>query len=130
MSELKYRPWFPDVARWMARNGLTANEIAAELGATYRTLKRWQNRYPELADALEDGRELADARVEDSLYKRACGGDTTACIFWLCNRRKDSWRHVQRIEHTGKDGQPIEHLTTDAVDREIARLEKELAKSE
>ncbi len=34
--------------------------------------------------------------------------DTTACIFWLKNRQKDLWRDVNRTEHTGKDGKPIE----------------------
>ena len=39
--------------------------------------------------------------------------DTTACIFWLKNRRPDLWRDVHRLEHTGKDGTPIqvEHMS-------------------
>lgn len=32
--------------------------------------------------------------------------DTTACIFWLKNRKKDEWR--DRQEHTGADGGPIQ----------------------
>lgn len=34
--------------------------------------------------------------------------DVAAQIFALCNRAKGEWQHVSRIEHTGKDGGPIE----------------------
>lgn len=30
-----------------------------------------------------------------------------ACIFWLKNRKPAQWRDVQRIEHTGKDGEQL-----------------------
>jgi hypothetical protein len=46
----------------------------------------------------------ADATVAHSLYRRAVGEadhlpDTTACIFWLRNRRKDLWR--DRVDVAG-----------------------------
>ena len=148
----KYREWFPELARWMARYGLTAVEIAQELGVSRPLLYQWRKRYPDFAAAMDEGRDLADARVEDSLYQRAVGihasirktnrqgqvvevdvfepGDVTACIFWLKNRRPAQWRDVQRTEHTGRDGGPIEHITSDQIDREIARLEAELAKND
>jgi hypothetical protein len=125
-----YRPWFPELARWMARSGLTLKEIAVELHVHFNTLTKWRKTYPEFSDALNDGKDLADARVADALYQRAVGifakvktvdkrgevvevdlyekPDVTACIFWLKNRRPNQWRDAQRLEHTGKDGQPIE----------------------
>ena len=43
------------------------------------------------------GREASDDRVEESLYRNALAGNTTAQIFWLKNRRPDRWRDVQNI---------------------------------
>jgi len=69
----KYREWFPDLVRWMARSGLTSLEVARELKISKQTLYVWRAKYPDLADAMDDGRDLADARVEDSLFQRARG---------------------------------------------------------
>ena len=48
--------------------------------------------------ALKRGREASDERVVDSLYKNALGGNVTAQIFWLKNRRPDQWRDVQHLD--------------------------------
>jgi hypothetical protein len=133
----------------MRRNGLTLKEMAAEFKVALSTLQEWQRKYPEFAYALDEGRDKADARVTASLYQRALGikesirvlnrkgevvevdiyekPDTTACIFWLKNRRPDLWRDVWRHEMTGKEGGPIEHdvkyanLTDEELDRAIVR---------
>ena len=55
-------------------------------------------KHEELREALKRGREASDARVEESLYRNALAGNTTAQIFWLKNRRPDRWRDVQNIE--------------------------------
>jgi hypothetical protein len=44
------------------------------------------------------GREASDARVEESLYRNALAGNTTAQIFWLKNRRPDRWRDAQHLQ--------------------------------
>jgi hypothetical protein len=35
-------------------------------------------------------------------YREKMAPDTTACIFWLKNRRKDEWRDKLDHEHSGK----------------------------
>jgi hypothetical protein len=35
---------------------------------------------------------------EESLYRNALAGNTTAQIFWLKNRRPDRWRDVQQLQ--------------------------------
>lgn len=84
-----------------AREGLTDEEIAEKMGITVRTLYRWQKTdvadadgkitHP-IKDALKKGKELPDAKVEQSLLNKALSGDVTAMIFWLKNRRPDKWR--------------------------------------
>lgn len=122
--------------------GATDKELADFFEIDERTLNRWKVDYPEFRQALKEGKEEADAQVGQRLFQRACGyshpdvhisnyqgevtqtkitkhyaPDTTACIFWLKNRRPDLWR--DRTEHTGKDGGPIE--TRDVTDDELAR---------
>src|SRR5215831_15756104 len=68
------------------------------------TIDNWKAAHPEFLAALKTGRELADAEVANSLYRRAIGDgdrppDVTACIFWLKNRRPDWWRDAHRQEH-------------------------------
>jgi hypothetical protein len=48
--------------------------------------------------ALKRGSEASDDRVENSLYQMALGGNVTAAIFYLKNRRPDRWRDVQNIQ--------------------------------
>ena len=44
------------------------------------------------------GGASSDARVEESLYRNALAGNTTAQIFWSKNRRPDRWRDVQQLQ--------------------------------
>lgn len=65
----------PTLVKWMARAGLTCEQIAAELGVTRKTLYNWGRRDEDLLRALKDGRNYADAVVEDCLFRRATGYD-------------------------------------------------------
>ncbi len=126
-----YKPEFVEQARKLAELGATDREVAEFFEIDERTVYRWQHDHPDFCQALKVGKETADDRVEKSLYRRAIGyshdavhiaqfqgdpvivpyvehhaPDTTACIFWLKNRRKAEWR--DRHEHTGADGGPLE----------------------
>lgn len=109
----------------LARAGLTVREAARAMGVSKATLMRWQRDHGELKAALAEGRALADAVVEDSLYRRARGltvtetreyrdrsggltqtvtierelpPDVAACIFWLKNRRPERWRDKREAD--------------------------------
>lgn len=117
-----------ETARKVALLGATDAEIADIIGVDIATLYRWKNQFPEFCEAIKAGKVNADDRVERSLFQRAVGytfdtvkivadsksgtslsvphrehvpPDTTACIFWLKNRRKDEWRDKQEVEHSG-----------------------------
>ena len=56
-----------------ARDGLTNDQIATNLGISRTTLWEWAKRRPDVANALACGKEIADREVENALFKRAVG---------------------------------------------------------
>lgn len=103
----KYDRWLePDgltLLEGWARDGLTDEQIAHNCGITATTLYDWKNRFTEISEALKRGKEVVDYQVENALLKKAIGGDTTAQIFWLKNRRPDKWRDKPQEEKQAYD---------------------------
>jgi len=110
----------------MAQAGATNREIAHALDVAEGTYYRWLHEHPELREASKLGKEAADERVEQSLYRRATGysydaikimqyegavivepyvehvpPDTNAASLWLRNRKPAEWRDKTEVEHSG-----------------------------
>lgn len=60
------------LTQW-ARNGLTKDEIAQNMGIATQTLHEWQKRCPEISECLKNARAYAHARVENALFMKAVG---------------------------------------------------------
>ncbi len=135
MAKGKYEYWLtPEglllIEAW-ARDGLTDEQIAHNMGVAYSTLRVWRDKYSALSAALKRGKEIVDIQVENALLKRALGyqykevkteeyetedgpgkrvtttvkevvPDTTAQIFWLKNRKPEVWRDKQNVELSGE----------------------------
>lgn len=127
----KWDDKFIEQAEIACKFGATDHEVAEVLGVCVRTINYWRVSRPEFAAALKAGKDVADERVERSLYQKATGYDyveqqaiklkvekdqekvevvdvqkhapaeTVAAIFWLKNRRKAEWRDRQEVEHSG-----------------------------
>ena len=126
----KYDQTLPKRAyQLVAESGLTDKQLARAFGIGRRTLWRWRQRYPELNEAVLDGRDAyMTGRAELSLARRAEGltvrettekydkenrligrtvkikeipPDTTAIIFQLKNRAPGRWRDVWHHSHGG-----------------------------
>lgn len=154
MAKGKFHKWTePEgltlIQGW-ARNGLSKEQIAHNMGICRDTLNEWEKRFSDISDALKKGKEVVDLEVENALLKRALGyeyteqrievsekhgkkviqitkhiaPDTTALIFWLKNRMPDKWRDKQQMEHSGGVGvnNPFEGLTT----KELRKLAEEV----
>lgn len=80
-----------------ARDGLTDEQIAHNVGITATTLYEWKKRFSKISEALKKGKEVVDYDVENALLNKALAGDTTAQIFWLKNRRPDKWRDKPEV---------------------------------
>ena len=97
-----------------ARDGLTDEQIAKNMGIAPSTLYEWKKKSKEFSESLKKGKEVVDFEVENALLKRALGyeyeeetyengiltkkvkkqvpPDTTAQIFWLKNRKPNTWK--------------------------------------
>lgn len=120
----KYKPELPEQAAKLCRLGATDRELAEFFGVSESTLNLWKSEHPEFSESLKRGKAESDARVEQSLYRRALGyshdavkilmtkdgdvyreeyvehypPDTVACIFWLKNRQPEHWRDKFDVE--------------------------------
>lgn len=114
----KYKKEYDEQARKLCSTfGAIDRDLGEFFGVEKTTIENWKNAHPSFRKAVEIGKEPADARVERALYTRAIGfqsddgktypPETAACIFWLCNRKPDSWRQLKAVEMTGKDGGPV-----------------------
>lgn len=75
----KYAKWLqPDnllrLQAW-ARDGLSDEQMAHNIGITTTTLYDWKKKYPAFSEALARGKEVVDIEVENALLKRAKGYD-------------------------------------------------------
>jgi transposase-like protein len=105
MAKGKYEEWLkPDglilIEGW-ARDGLTDEQIAHNIGIRRETLWSWRKQFPNIDNALKKTKEVVDRQVENALFKKACEGDTTAMIFWLKNRRPNDWRDKRETQLSG-----------------------------
>lgn len=60
-----------------ARDGLTIEQICKRMNVPVPNIFRWRKQYPELAEALKEGKEYADYQVENALFKRCIGFKVT-----------------------------------------------------
>jgi hypothetical protein len=113
----RYKPEYRELAHNYCLLGATNAELADFFAVAERTIDNWIASVPEFAAGVREGRAVADARVARGLYDRAVGyqhtvernvlhrgeerkitntvrypPDTQACIFWLRNRRRQTWQ--------------------------------------
>ena len=123
----KYQEWLEAdnlilIEDW-ARQGLTDEQIAKNIGISKVTFYDWLKKYPNISNSLKKGKAPIDFEVENALLKRALGfeyeetetvfedvdgkpkkrikktikfvpPDTSACIFRLKNRKPNHWRKM------------------------------------
>ena len=77
MAKSKFQKWLqPEglilIEGW-ARDGLTDEQIAHNMGISRSTLSKWKTEYKSISDTLKKGKEVVDYIVENALFKSACG---------------------------------------------------------
>ncbi|MBO7411533.1 MAG: hypothetical protein J6T92_06365 [Ottowia sp.] len=149
----KWRSEIPQQAREFALLGITDREMAGHFGVDETTFSRWKKMHPELAEALDGGRDGANAKVAASLYQRAVGFTETiqeiklvmgepqvveykryfppevqAQIFWLKNRRPDLWRDkVENALVGAPDGEVTPRIVVEHIKSAMKEAERDAA---
>lgn len=74
MANIVYDPKFHDDWAWsLAVRGATDKEIAEAMHVSRKTICSWKNEHDSFAKALSEGKDIADSKVERSLYSSTQG---------------------------------------------------------
>lgn len=107
--------------------GATRTDIARAIGISPKTLEKWVEADPRMANAVAQSGKVADAVIENSLFEKAASGDSKAMEFWLRNRRPEQWnsskesaefRESQRLDNEMK------RIKIRSMEREVTEAER------
>lgn len=107
MAKSKYEAWLTDdgllrIEGW-ARDGLTDEQIAHNMGISRKTLAEWKNKYAPISDTLKNSKEVVDRIVENALFKKACG-------YTVQVKKPIKVRKVEYNDETGKKIREVEEI--------------------
>ena len=99
MAKSKAEKWLePDgllrIEGW-ARDGLTEEQIARNMGVSRSTLSDYKVKYPDILRAIKNSKEVADREVENALFKKARG-------YTVKLKKPMKVRHVEYDEVSGR----------------------------
>lgn len=102
MAVGKYQKWLEAdnliLLEGWARDGLTEEQIAKNIGVSVKTLFNWKKTHLPILHAIKKGKEVVDYEVENALLNAALNGNVTAQIYWLNNRKPEQWRNKPKDE--------------------------------
>lgn len=97
-----YTDEMPKIALECLSKGFSKKAAAGEMGINPRTFVRWEEEYPEFAEAVEIGLAKSAVVWEETLMTSARDGigNPASIIFGLKNRHYDEWRDKVEVEKT------------------------------
>nr|DAV40888.1 MAG TPA: terminase small subunit [Caudoviricetes sp.] len=106
----KYEQWLePDnlikLEGW-ARNGLTDEQIANNIGINRTTLYAWKAKYTDFSNALKRGKEVIDIMVENALLKSAMGYKYDEVVKERIYNPETGESEIVEVKRTTKDVAP------------------------
>ena len=144
-----YKEEYNELAYKFCLLGCTDERLAKLLEVAVSTINKWKLEHPRFSESIKRGKDIADAEVASSLYKRATGyshkevkvfnnqgkivthdvvkqypPDTTAIAYWLNNRQRGDWAQRQSIET--KD--TTEDVSDSDLDERISKLMEKASK--
>ena len=121
--EENIKPYLDKITEW-AKEGCTKKQIYDNLHVSKNLFYKALSEHKELEDAFKRAQEIPNEKVENALFKRACGyqwtevkvkqvldrdgniveltetrtvdvaPDPTSIIFWLTNMMRDKWKKM------------------------------------
>lgn len=150
----EWNPEFIVTAKAMAEDGAIDTEIAAAIGCSDRTFRKWKTLHPELGFVLRIGKVGPNEMVKRSLFMRARGfhykavkimlakdgtvlkvpyweyvpPETLACIFFSKNRMPEEFKDVKAVEHSRLiRKESVDELTDEQLRERLAENQRERA---
>lgn len=126
MAKGKYEYWQTEVGLtklggW-ARDGLTDEQIASNIGIRRETLYAWKKKYPNISNAINKEKEVADYLVENALFKRATGMAIVEKTYMLVpvdsdtlELRRRQYSNRYRLDHPEATDQEIKDAAIEGV---------------
>ena len=107
MAKSKYEAWLTDdgllrIEGW-ARDGLTDEQIAHNMGISRKTLAEWKKKYAPIGDALKNSKDVVDRIVANAIFKKACG-------YTVQVKKPIKVRKVEYNDETGKKIREVEEI--------------------
>ena len=106
----KYEYWIsPDglllIEGW-ARDGLSKEQIAKNIGVRQETLLEWEKRFPQLSEVIKKGRAVVVCELENALIKRAKGYEVEETVEELQFNRQTGQKELVVTKRTRKHVAP------------------------
>lgn len=106
----KYEYWITregllKIEGW-ARDGLSKEQIAKNIGCSRDTLNEWQKKFSDISDALKRGREVVVREVENALIKRAKGYDVEETVEEIRFNKETGRNELTVVKRTTKHISP------------------------
>lgn len=89
-----------------ARDGLTDEQVAHNMGISRKTLYVWVEKFGDICNALKKGKDVADREVESALYKRAVGYRTKKQVKELRLNRETRRQELTVVKETEEEIAP------------------------
>lgn len=127
MAKGKYEKWLEKdnltrLKAW-ARDGLTDEQIAQNMGVGVSTLYKWKNKYVEIREALKGSKEIVDAEIEESLISTMKKHTLTTITYKMVKKDKlvlqgerQEFMNRYKLDHPEASKQDILIATAKAVD--------------
>lgn len=135
-----YKPEYAKQAKELSLLGLIDEEMAGVFGVSVSKFYEWKKQHTEFMEALKEGKVIADAKVSQALFYRACGyshddvhisnyqgqititpikkhypPDTAAAFIWLKNRQGKLWK--DKTDDASKGGVDLAEALTRLADK-------------
>ncbi|KRL31179.1 hypothetical protein FD33_GL002239 [Companilactobacillus paralimentarius DSM 13238 = JCM 10415] len=98
-----------------ARDGLTDEQIAHNIGISTSTLYNWKNKKLEIVESLKKGKTVVDREIENALFKRAKGFTATETQYKvvplddeLIDVRRRDYENKWKLKHPEASKQEIQ----------------------
>ena len=122
-APLLYRAEYCDLVEEKMGEGFSLAACAGIIGVSRETITKWSQRFPEFREAIDRAKSKRLLHWERAaLHVASYGGSgsrATMISFGLRNMGSDEWADVQKNEHAGPGGGPIQTQTEITSAREL-----------